>query len=66
MNRKLDGCYFRVKRDGEWENICFTDLTDEERDKVLDGRSEKWLRSLCKHLTHVIQGIGEEFDLRGE
>lgn len=31
MNRNLDGYYFRVKRDGKWDNICWSDMTDEER-----------------------------------
>lgn len=63
MNRNLDGCYFRVKRDDKWQNICFTDLTHEERDKVLEGRTAEWLKSLCVYLADVISGIGEQFDL---
>lgn len=39
MNRRLDGVYFRVKRDGKWQNICFSDLTDEEMDSVMDSRT---------------------------
>lgn len=63
MNRNLDGCYFRVNRDGKWQNICFTDLTHEERDKVLEGRTAEWLKSLCVYLADVINGIGEQFDI---
>lgn len=25
--RNLDGVYFRVERDGKWENVCFTSIT---------------------------------------
>lgn len=46
MNRELDGCYFRVKRDGKYEPICFSDLTKEERDTILEGRDAQWLKSL--------------------
>ena len=63
MNRNLDGCYFRIKRDGIWRNICFSDLTKEERDKMLENRSEEWLKSLCCHLGDVIRHIGDELDL---
>lgn len=35
--RDLDGIYFRVKRGKHWESICFSDLSDEEMDKVLKG-----------------------------
>lgn len=31
MNRELDGCYFRIVRDGVGQSVCFTDLTKEER-----------------------------------
>lgn len=27
----LDGVYFRIKRDNEYHNICFSDLTEEEK-----------------------------------
>lgn len=31
MITNADGIYYRIKRDGKWQNICFTDLTTEER-----------------------------------
>jgi len=64
--RELDGCFFRVKRDSGYENVCFTDLTPEEQDSLMLGRSEEWLRSLCKYLAEVISNIGEQFDLKGD
>lgn len=39
MNRNLDWVYFRVYRDGKWQNICFSDMTQEERDEVTEGRN---------------------------
>ncbi len=63
MNRDLDGIYFRVKRDGKWDNVCFSDLTDEEMDKVLEGRDIEWLKSVCKILGRTIKRIGDEFDI---
>ena len=65
-NRNLDGVYFRIERNGKWGNVCFTDLTQEERDKVMDGRSKEWLASMVNYLADCIQDIGEEFDLSGE
>ncbi len=44
MNRDLDGIYFRIKRGEKWDNICFSDLTDEEMDAVLEGRDAEWLK----------------------
>lgn len=61
--RNLDGVYFRVRRNGKWQNVCFTDLTIEERDDVCEGRSAEWFKSLAYHLADRIQRIGEELDL---
>lgn len=44
MNRDLDNVYFRVKRGKHWESICFSDLSDEEMDKVLEWRDYKYVR----------------------
>lgn len=63
VRRNLDGLYFRIERDGKWQDICFTDLTQQERDRVMANRSERWLASVVNYLADVINGIGEEFDL---
>lgn len=65
MNRNLDGCYFRICRNGKWQNICFSDLTKSERELALDGRNTEWVKSLCNILADTIQNIGEEFNLVG-
>ncbi len=59
MKRKLDGIFFRIGT----ENICFSDLTDEQRIDVMKDRSEEWLKSLCMSLAHTIKEIGEQFNL---
>ena len=61
--RNLDGVYFRVKRDGKWDNICFSDLTDDERNEVMNGRDIEWFKSLCCILANTIRDIGEQFDI---
>lgn len=67
MNRELDGIYFRVQRDGEWQTICFSDLTAEEQEKVCEGRSAEWLKSLAYHLADTLKEIGDQFDIvRGD
>lgn len=62
MNRNLDGCYFRVLRDGKWESVCFSDLTPEERDGV-SRKASSWWKSLAYHLADRLQEIGEQFDI---
>lgn len=61
--RNLDGAYFRVNRNGEWRKICFSNLTDEEMDAVLNGQTTIWLMSLCKHLGSVVRQLGDKFDI---
>ena len=59
INRNLDEVYFRVEREGKWQNICFTDLTDSETMEVLKGRTEGWLTSLYDRLVEVLIEIKE-------
>lgn len=63
--RELDGVYFRVKRGKHWESICFSDLSDEEMDKVLEGHSVEWLKKTCKILGRTIKRIGDELVIVG-
>lgn len=66
MNRNLDGCYFRVERDGKWQDICFSDLTKEEQKQMLENKNEKWLKSLCFYLADVIKDIGDKLNITKE
>ena len=66
MDRNLDGVYFRVNRDGKWCNVCFSDLTDKEKIKVMQNKDETWLKSLCITLGNSIKRIGDELDLIAE
>ena len=63
INRELDGCYFRIQRDGKWQSICFSDLTEIERDYVMKDRDERWLKYLCGHLADCLREIGDELDI---
>lgn len=65
VNRDLDGIYFRVKRNNRWESVCFSDLTDEEMDKVLEGHSVQWLKKMCKILGKTIKRIGDDQNIVG-
>lgn len=63
MDRNLDGVYFRVEREGQWESLCFSDLTEEQMGAVLDNRSEEWLKSLCVILGKTIRRLGDDLDI---
>ena len=63
MNRNLDGIYFRIKRDDEWQNICFSDLSDNEMEEVMKNRTDEWLKDLCRILGRTIRDIGDQLDI---
>lgn len=63
MQRNLDGVFFRVRRNDKWENICWTDLTNEERALVSKDRPIEWWQGLTEILTNVIVDIGNQLDL---
>ena len=61
--RDLDGVYFRTRRDEKWCDICFSDLTEEERKEVMENRSIDWLKSLANILVNAIRNVGDQLDL---
>jgi len=63
--RNLDGCYFRVERDGKWLNICFSDMTEQERGKVMAGKGIPWFMSLAGHLADTLHAFGDAFGIYG-
>lgn len=66
MLRELDGVYFRIlDTDGEYKNICFSDLSTEQRDDVMENKSVEWLKSLCQILADTIKQIGDELNITG-
>ena len=66
IQRNLDGVYFRIKRNDEYVNVCFSDLTEEEKDSIMEKRDVEWLKSLCKILGETLYKIGDFLDLYGE
>lgn len=62
-NRELDGIYFRVKRNNRWNNICFSDLTENEMNEIMKDKNIDWIKSLCIVLAKMLRHIGDEFDI---
>lgn len=63
MKRDLDGVYFRVKRDGRWGNVCFSDMTPEEREEVLGDRRPEWWKSLAGIMGDCLRKMGDQLDI---
>ena len=63
--RNLDGIYFRIKRKGKFEAVCFSDLTESEQDEMLTGRTDEWLRNMCKILASTLKKMGDQLGIIG-
>lgn len=63
MDRNLDGVFFRVERDGKFDSVCFSDLTEGQMRDVLKGRSRWWLLEMCVILGKRIREIGDQIDI---
>lgn len=64
IKRKLSGIFFRhQEEDGKWGNRVFEDLPEEAQDKMMEDRSEEWLKSLAKALARTLREIGDQFDI---
>ena len=60
VKRNLDGVYFRVMRDGEWQNICWTDLVWEDRiEFARKHNDEDWLMRMIQIMNDVAWRIHE-------
>ena len=64
--RHLDGVYFRVKRNGKWQSICFSDLTDDEMTEVTARKDAYELSRLCKILGRTLRRVGDQFNIVGD
>lgn len=58
--KDLDGYYFRVKRNGGWHSVCFTDLTSDEANDVIKDKDYTFLNSLYEGLVKVMLEICHE------
>ena len=69
--RDLCGVFFRVERQGKWCNICYSDMTREERGKVRESIANRlsleeqvgWWSSLADIIADALHEVGDEFDI---
>ena len=65
IRRDLDGCFFRVQRDGKWFSLCWTDLTKEERESFIKGKDIYWLGRMLEYITEEYRKTGDQLDIYG-
>lgn len=54
---ELDGVYYRVNRNGKWENRCFSDLTEAEQEKFMSTLSQAGLKRICRVLSESLRTV---------
>lgn len=54
---ELDGVYYRVNRNSEWVNRCFSDLTKAEQEAFLSSLSGDGLKRLCCVLSETLRTV---------
>ena len=70
----MDGVYFRVQRDGRWKNICYSDMTaDERQSTIYDRMSEKpldeqasYYRCLAELMADQLYDVAEQLGVACE
>lgn len=63
MNRKLDGIFLRIKRNGKYQAVCLSDMTKEELEENLDAGRGEWLKGAVIHLALTLHAIGDKFGI---
>ena len=57
----MDGMYFRVERNGKFENVCLSDMTNEERLKKMDWWNTDNMKSVINFLCETLREIGDTY-----
>lgn len=68
IQRNMDGVYFRVERDGRWQNVCYSDMTADERkaviyDRLSDNPAEdqaRYYRRLAEIMADQLYDVAEQ------
>ena len=66
QERNLDGIYYRIKREGEYKSVCFTDMTKEEQIAILENFDREYLINFCLILAEQYRELGDELDIKCE
>lgn len=61
--RRLDFIVVKVQRQGKVQDVCFTDLCEDEQIMGLNNMNESELRSLCIKLAGQFRFVGDIFEM---
>ena len=61
--RNLDGVYFRVKTQNGYENICWSDLTEEQMREILNTKDRDYIVELAITIGLSLRAMGDQMDI---
>lgn len=66
--RNLCGIYYRIRRNDKWENVCISDMTNDEINSIFstidkNESNQDYYKNLSKALIETIKNIGNNLDL---
>ena len=66
--RNLSGVFFRQKNEetGEYESVCFEELREQEKKRVLETRTLEWKDMMIMILCETLNKIGDQFNIAKE
>ena len=59
IERDIDGGFFRIQR--KWDAVCFSGLSEEQRNEALKDKSIDWIKSFCNILANTLCEVGDDF-----
>lgn len=60
--------YFQAKnpQTDKWENICFEELSEQEKHRILDGADKEFIKGIALRLAAVLKEIGDSLNLEAQ
>lgn len=74
LQRGMDAVYFRVQRDGRWQNVCYSDMTPDERQSTIYDRMKdkplheqvSYYRCLAELMADQLYDVAEQLGVTCE
>ena len=62
MSKESSGYYFGAERDGQYKQVAFEDLSEEEREEALKGKSESYLHHMINIFANKYRDLSGTLD----
>lgn len=63
--KNLDGMFFRLERNGKFEDVCITDMTDDEFYRIAEKNGKERMTMIADGLRRALIDIANQFGIEG-